>query len=59
MQQRERTLPLKWFDLVSFDREWIRDKTLTYYEDVDGVMKPRVFDQRGVQVYPLTPSNPR
>lgn len=51
-----RTLPFKWFDLVSFDKEWLKNKTMTFYEDIepDGkvVVKPRVFDKDGLQVYP-------
>jgi hypothetical protein len=47
-------LPVRWYDLVTFHREWLRDKTVTMYEDVDGVVKPRVFDAQGRQVYPPT-----
>jgi hypothetical protein len=44
--------PLKWFDLVTFDKEWLKDKILCYVEDEDGVQTPLVFDQHGNQVYP-------
>lgn len=48
-----RTLPIQWFDLVTFDKEWIKDKTIHYYIDTDKVKKPLVLDKDGNQVYPL------
>lgn len=46
-------LPVQWFDLVSFDKQWIKDKTVIYYTDPkDNVRKPLVLDKDDKQVYP-------
>ena len=50
--QRNRSIPTKWYDLVTFDKEWIKDKVITMYEDSDGVIKPMVRDSNGTIVYP-------
>jgi hypothetical protein len=48
---KSRTLPIKWFDLVTFDPNWIKGKTIVYFEDTDGINKPMVFDAEGRRVY--------
>ena len=52
IKERNKDLPIRWMDLVSFDKDWARDKTFEYYTDTDGVSKPRAFDSSGKQVYP-------
>jgi hypothetical protein len=54
MFTERRTFPIRWYDLVTFDRDWLRDKCVVMYEDIDGVRKPIVLDSCGRQVYPLT-----
>ena len=53
MFNRQRTLPVQWFDLVTFDREWIKDKKIKYKLYPDGVMKPVVYDSTGKVVWPV------
>lgn len=52
MTMKRRTFPIKWVNLVTFDKKWLEGKTITYYDDAEGVRQPRVFDAEGVQVYP-------
>lgn len=52
LKDRARSVPTVWFDLVTFDKEWIKDKTMvSYYDPADNTIKPAVFDKDGKRVY--------
>lgn len=53
---RERSIPLVWFDLVTFEKGYLDDKATVSYKDKlpDGrtIIRTLVIDNTGKQVYP-------
>ena len=51
VKQKSKVLEVRWFDLDTFDKDWIKDKKIEYHRDDDGVYRPVVYKD-GIQVYP-------